>query len=188
MAEDYITPNQDPEYWDKHINGMILRDYSDYIRGSVLNVGCNHGAETILINRLSLVSRVDGIDINQEAIDIAKTRPLPHLSYFCHDITKPWLGIYDSIVCFHTLEHIMPEDLDTAIENLKDSLFVEGHILISVPYLNGYASEYHHSQFDETSLEALFSNWCRTMDCYRDQRVDWYGNKHDVINFLGKKI
>jgi len=187
MAEDYITPYQDPEYWDKHINGMILKQYSDIIQGEVLDVGCNHGAETILISRLPNVTRVEGIDINPEAIRIATKRKQRHVWFFVHDIAMPWRPLCDTIICFHTLEHIEPDKLDDVIENLDAILIVGGHLIISVPYLGEYPSEYHHSQFDEISLKSLFHNF-EILECYRDQRVDGHGNQHDIINLVAKKI
>lgn len=184
MAEDYITPNFETEYWRKHINGMILHDYSDYITGNVLNIGCNHGAESELISELPLVNYVIGVDINSEAIKLANTRNLSKVSFYVLDIIEGLGSNFDSIVCLHTLEHI--NDIHGAIQNIFDSLLNGGYIIVSVPYNGAYPSEHHIHEFTEKSLQELFWQF-DIIECYRDQRVDGHGNQQDVLNLVAEK-
>lgn len=184
MTEDYISPNQDPEYWRKHINGMLLEQYSDDISGWVLNVGCNHGAESILIAENPRVEMVTAIDINAQAIAIAKHRR-KKIDFRVMDICSlALLPIYNTIICFHTLEHVL--DIEKTAKNI--TFLAKGSLIVSVPYKDAYASEYHVREFTTASLEKLFKPAFLTKEVYRDRRIDGHGNKHDCITYIGHKV
>jgi len=180
----YISPYAgDLDYWSKHINGMIVSDYSHFIRDRVLEIGCNHGVMTEIINKLYGVYSIEGMDINPEAIKMAKEF-YPKRTFWVWDITVGWPLFYETIVSFHTLEHIL--DVQLAVDNIYNWLAPSGHAVISVPYERAYDSHYHVNYFNEESLSKLFSAF-RIVKCSRDQRVDCHGNEHDVLNLIARK-
>lgn len=98
-----------------NIADQIIRDYRPT---SVADIGCAYGLLTE-----ALVDRgVDayGFDISPYAIGQARRDMVERLSL--HAITDPiplrLSGKYDLAVCIEVLEHLPPEQIDTAIANL----------------------------------------------------------------------
>lgn len=190
--ENYITSNPEPEYWRRHTNGKILEFHKDVIQGSVLDFGCNHGACSFLLLENEKVKNVLGLDLNCQSLVVAnetKSKYFPDepIEFLCKNILdfKPQLR-FDTIISFHTLEHIYPEDMDTTLKRLFDSLNYDGYFVVSLPYEHAYDDGVQHvSFFNETSLKEVFEkNGFVTIECFKDNR----GVDPNILTGIFKKI
>lgn len=182
-----IAPHIEASYWRDHINGMIIDDLKDDISGSVLFVGCNHGAEVEVASELCKnITSLAGLDINKNALSFAFQRRVG--SFFLHDIRHelPDQPKYDTIISFHTLEHFDDEELKLVVSNIYSALNIGGTVIISVPYSKAYPSPEHKQFFDANLLRKTFRDF-KVLSVKRDGRVDGHGNKHDVITLVAKK-
>jgi len=106
----------------------ILKIYTPDTTKTVLEIGCNTGEFCYLLkNKYNL--KPEGIDINVEAIKIAKKKykdiNFKVENFFNHD------GKYDIIYMQHVIEHI--ENPEKAFLKLKQLLNPEGKLIISCP-------------------------------------------------------
>jgi cyclopropane fatty-acyl-phospholipid synthase-like methyltransferase len=175
--EDYITIQPNVDVWKNHANVHILDLYKDYVHGDVLDVGCNHGASgTYWISNNINVTSITGLDIQEQIrpifLDIMKPINLP-IHFIQSDFTKEVTleKTYDTIVSFHALEHIFPEDVTSFVTNMYKHLKTNGSVIISIPYQNAYDDPHHAATYDENTLaEVMESGGFVTVDCARDDR------------------
>lgn len=192
--ESYITRDANIENWESHLNTVILNQYSDIIRGKVADFGCNHGACTIIAARNENIENIIGIDINSESILVAEellstcNEPVDvknKVRYQVGDLTnlnRISDNYFDSATCFHTLEHIYPDDYTDVFSEWKRVISDGGHFIVSVPYLNAYDDPCHVNYFDENNLSELFNQQgFEVIECYRDNREDF-----DCLNIISK--
>jgi release factor glutamine methyltransferase len=177
IKENYITRDSDPKEWEEHANGNILKIYSNLIKGNVLDFGCNHGSCTFLICDNANVKSITGLDLNQDAINIANQTKEKYgncdINFICSNILDVnFTQTYDTIVSFHTLEHIYPEDVNQVLTILYNSLSDNGYFIISIPYDHAYDDGFQHvAYYDEKSLSELFElNNFETIECIYDGR------------------
>lgn len=190
--ENYITRNSQPSDWKGHANYHILASEKDILLdGICADLGCNHGACTLLMHDF-LPLRVDGYDLNNNALEIARKNAedmnlsdkstffqayLNHLP--CADET------YTVITTFHVLEHIYPGDVDGVLSEMYRILKSEGHVLISIPYKTNYADPCHVCFYDEDNLTSLFEKHGFTkIYCIEDTR--W--SEKGLLTGLFKKV
>ena len=172
--ENYITARPTAEAWKYHANVQILSEYSSYISGSVLDVGCNHGATTYWLTLNKNVNSIVGVDINQEALDIAydifKIATINY-KFVALDFTATHLSehIFDTVVCFHTLDHIYSSDINSFICNIYKNLKFNGYLIISIPYLDAYPDSHHVETYGEKKLiENMEIAGFKPVICYKD--------------------
>jgi 2-polyprenyl-3-methyl-5-hydroxy-6-metoxy-1,4-benzoquinol methylase len=174
--ENYITAGIQPRDWENHVNVHTLRENSDLIIGNVLDIGCNHGATTYWLTDYNINS-ITGIDINDNALDFArqtfKEIKIPH-NFIKLDLTLEKLDqVFDTIICFHTLEHIYPEDVDVFLTNIKSMLAENGTFIIGLPYEHAYADPCHVGFYNQDTLNAVMEkNGFKTVKSFKDDR--WY--------------
>lgn len=154
--ENYVAERQAPDDWLNHSNGQILSHFSHLIEGKrVLDIGCNHGAVTKIAALHYKPSEIWGIDINQEAINVAKTVwPNDSIQFEqWNAVETPFKRDYfDLVYSFHTMEHIWAHDLESFVKNVANCLIPNGYALIAVPYLEHYNDPTHVSFFNEDDL------------------------------------
>jgi len=174
--ENYITRDPDPKKWKTHPNGNILILYSDIIKGSVLDFGCNHGACTFLLCDNPTVKSVVGLDLNQSAIDVANNTKVLYtnccIEFVCDNVLNfKHNSIFDTIISFHTLEHIYPEDIEYVLVKLYNLLSYGGYFIVSIPYEYAFNNDQHVCFYNEVSLSELFEK-CgfETIECLKDNR------------------
>jgi 2-polyprenyl-3-methyl-5-hydroxy-6-metoxy-1,4-benzoquinol methylase len=177
IKENYITRDPNPNSWRNHPNGNILNIYSDIIRGNVLDFGCNHGSCSFLICENNNVTNVIGLDLNEEAINIANETKKEINETKINFISKNILDVtfneqFDTIISFHTLEHIYPEDVDEVLGKLYNSLTIGGYFIISIPYEHAFDDGTQHVAFyNENTLSDLFEKHnFKTIECLNDNR------------------
>jgi ubiquinone/menaquinone biosynthesis C-methylase UbiE len=192
--ESYITRDANIEIWESHLNTVILNQYSEIIKGRVVDFGCNHGACTIIAARNQNIESIVGIDINQESILVAEdlltqcnepTHVKNKVRYQVCDLTnlnRISDNYFDSAICFHTLEHIYIEDYNKVFYEWKRVIKDGGNFIVSVPYLNAYDDPCHVNYFDENILSDLFTQQgFEVIECYRDNREGF-----DCLNIVSK--
>jgi predicted SAM-dependent methyltransferase len=81
--------------------------------------------------------------------------------------------MFDTIVSFHTIEHIYPDDIDLILQKSHKLLKDDGYFITSIPYERAYDDGVHHVAFyNENSLSELFeNNGFETVECLDDNRV-----------------
>lgn len=155
--ENYVAGNTKVDFWRDHINSHILNRYKKYLVGSGMDLGCNHGACTIIASENPNINHIVGIDINEKMIKLADERKTDKTSFKHGNILNidEKSESMDFAICFHTIEHLYPEDLDTFISEVYRVLGFGGVFLISCPYDREYLTSHHVSFFNEDSLNSL---------------------------------
>nr|WP_233101727.1 DUF5672 family protein [Variovorax sp. IB41] len=177
--ESYVTVEPSPfGFWERHANRRILQAYAPFIRGRVLDLGCNHGASTYWLRENPAVTEVIGVDLNEQALDLARelfaSVPMPSM-FVGHDMTAdgPILPPADTVVSFHTLEHIYADDVPDFLASACQSLAPGGHFVISIPYDRAYPDPCHVGFYNEASLaRAMEAAGLETVECFKDDRFD----------------
>jgi 2-polyprenyl-3-methyl-5-hydroxy-6-metoxy-1,4-benzoquinol methylase len=160
--ENYVTRDSDPEAWRNHANGLLITLYKDLIKGDVIDFGCNHGACSFLLCENDNVKKVYGLDLNQEAINVANETKLKlpnhNIEFICDNVLNFNNDMkFDTVISFHTIEHIYPEDIDVILQKFHNMLPQGGYFITSIPYEKAYDNGVQHvAYYNESSLSELF--------------------------------
>lgn len=197
--ENYIHEKQgydiNSDYWQgkaDNICPVILKHYESYIKGKVVEFGCNNGVCVAKTSLLDPVTEVVGFDINPEAIQIAQSdiilNQIPStrnkVKYVEANLTKiPWeKNYFDFAYTSHTLEHIYPDDIDDAVSEMSRLLKKGSYFLVNLPEKDSYhwCHDLHPYRPNMNELNSLFEeHGFETIECYLDQR----GGQRVNINF-----
>lgn len=152
--------------WRKgHINFVIINEKEQYIKGRVLDVGCNSGDTTYYV--LQKCDEVYGIDVNKKAIDRAielyKGWGLESRAKFfnCTADRLPFEdGFFDNATMFSVLEHIFPEDVKTVLTEISRVLKDGAYLLITTPRSDYTSQEFYgkFGAFDPAHKQNFFGN------------------------------
>ncbi len=125
---------------------------------NVLEIGAGDGFKSRIVS--TEVSKLDLSDVTLSSRDQFKLSQLNDNEYFIHDFTKKkFKKKYDAIYSLDVIEHIKKKQCDGFIKNIKNSLKVNGVLIIGCPSLSSqkYASRYskklHVNCFDKDQLE-----------------------------------
>ncbi len=106
---------------------------------SLLDIGCGHGLTAEYIKKNKHVNKVDGIEINPEAVKIAQTKLDSVFKIDLNRCDNPFASVtgkYDCILFLDILEHlIQPENI---LESCKTILNDPGYVIISLPNIRHY--------------------------------------------------
>lgn len=192
--ENYLVHTDDMAVWRRHPNYMIVRDAAPYIRGRVADVGCNIGIIAVHLSELPMVTFIHGFDINAASIAAAHVMAERHgfagrSSFDVSDFTRqtrPELhGTFDTVVTFHTLEHIYQEDLDAFVQELANLLRPGGNCMVLIPFDHAYPDPCHVSFFKEADLIVLFErHGLMTRYCFKDDRY----HEKDLLHAMFVKV
>ena len=109
---------------------------------AVLDVGCSEGLGTWLLKQSC--GRARGLDLDQEAIDVAKSNWTDDgIQFDCGDVLQEApVPEWDAVTNFDVIEHIRPENAATFIEKIAGFLKPDGVAIIGTPSLESqvYAS------------------------------------------------
>ena len=94
----------------------------------VLEFGCGFGQRLYCLNEIGIDTM--GVEISKFAVDNGLKRDKMQLGDICHAKID---GSFDLVIAYDVLEHLEYDDLDKAIENMKNH--TSKHILISIPVL-----------------------------------------------------
>ncbi len=106
------------EMWEKVISYLYRSD-------AILEIGCGTGQFAEMLIDHSFFSYC-GLDFSKVAIQKAIERNGEYFSL--HDVRKPFDGIYDTIICLETLEHIDNDII--VLKNLKSGTKFIGSVPI----------------------------------------------------------
>ena len=127
----------------------------------IIDIGCGTGLHASLLEQKGF--RVDGLDLNKEMLDIAKTRI--HSNLYLQNILEINLNQkYDVVISmFAVLNHLKNlKELKKALMNLKNILTDDGKIIIDL----------HNPQSSGMKIDS-YDNMTRTME--------WHYNKKKRI-------
>ena len=185
--ESYITAGPDPIHCKEHVNVKTLEEYANIIHGDILDIGCNHGATTYWLKDFN-VNSITGLDINAAALEYARKLfskiSIPS-KFIDLDLTTNVLDeSFDTIISFHTLEHVYLEDVDNFISNIYSMLKEGGHLIIGLPYETAYYDPCHVEFYNEHSLNELMTrNSFKVVKSFKDDR--W--NEKNILTGIYSK-
>lgn len=181
QKENYITVHPDPNIWKHHANYDIMLAAKKYLKGDVCDLGCNHGAVTLLLIEFEDVNKIFGVDLNYKALEQAyhTARSIQTdkiITFICSNLLNISLVEdmkFDSLMSFHTLEHIYPEDAFQFVKESYRILKPGGYMLISIPYDHAYPDPHHVAFYTEKPLNELFESvGFVTIECFKDDRFE----------------
>ncbi len=137
---DEITRDQDPE----SIQRFFENDFLPYVSAAefegkrVLDFGCGSGASTMVLARMFPRSRIVGIELSPEYLDLARRR----LRFYGYGnvefLLSPsgtslpeGLGQFDFIVMSAVFEHLLPDERRTIMPRLWSHLAPGGRLLLN---------------------------------------------------------
>ncbi|TCP99686.1 class I SAM-dependent methyltransferase [Serpentinicella alkaliphila] len=187
----------DLEYTDERVipelmnprSGILLEHIARYefakrfVKGRVLDIACGvgYGADILLDGpQEEEIEEIVGLDISKESIEYAKYMyGFLKTKFYVQDITQDNLpvtyGIFDTIVCFETIEHLV--DDYSFIKSLQKLLKPMGTLIISTPFGKGRgipcSNPYHIHQYKEGEFLDLLSVFSK-VDMYKqiDQIIE----------------
>ncbi|PNH01762.1 putative S-adenosylmethionine-dependent methyltransferase [Tetrabaena socialis] len=190
--ENYVTVAPSPEAWKQHPNYLIMRHYSTYIRGASYDIGCNHGACTLLLEEFPEVTRIVGIDLNAEALAVARdirgdpsSHRVPIEFMQANIMTLPMRDeTADFVMSLHTLEHIYPHDAEAVVAEIFRVLKPGAHFLISIPHDHAFPDPCHVAFYKVPSLTTLMKGaGFQVIECLHDMR--WH--EKDLLTGVFRK-
>jgi len=174
------------DYGDKwnreHAKYQILSQYKNEIGPRVAEVGCNSGYHCYLMAEFTNIKEFLGFDINRKALDLGDSKfrkEFPEevsskVKFIYSDICKieGYSNYFDTIISFHVLEHIYPEDLKKVLLEKNKILKKDGNLIVSLPYKRSLYCSEHVNFFTLKSLnEAISSQGFIEKDLYIDLRT-----------------
>ncbi|PNH02123.1 putative S-adenosylmethionine-dependent methyltransferase [Tetrabaena socialis] len=190
--ENYVTVAPSPEAWKQHPNYFIMRHYANYIRGASYDIGCNHGACTLLLEEFPEVTRIVGIDLNAEALAVARdirgdpsSHRVPIEFIQANIMTLPMQdATADFVMSLHTLEHIYPHDAAVVVAEIFRVLKPGAHFLISIPHDHAFPDPCHVAFYKVPSLTTLMKGaGFQVIECLHDMR--WH--EKDLLTGVFRK-
>ncbi len=177
--ENYITRDPEPDKWRNHPNYQIMSFYKNYMKGSVVDLGANHGACTVLLlDFLPNITSIHGFDINYQALQVAyktaiELNPVIPITFMAVNLLNIPIedNKFDFAMSFHTLEHIYPFDSDKFVKEIYRILKPGSYFLISIPYNKAYPDPCHVAYYTVDTLCELFEKQgFQVIECMRDNR------------------
>jgi 2-polyprenyl-3-methyl-5-hydroxy-6-metoxy-1,4-benzoquinol methylase len=160
MADEWFDLATADHFWMQWRHQVLLQQLKRANRPirTALEIGCGHGVVRQLVER-DFDIPVDGCDLNQHALQLAKNGRGRLLVYNIFDRNPAMLEAYDLILLMDVIEHL--EDdllfLKAALAHLKPN----GLVAINVPALMGLYGKYdevagHKRRYDVAQIESLF--------------------------------
>lgn len=152
------------KYYDKFYQNKDYTKETEFLinficqNDKVIDIGCGTGIHASLLQRKGF--NVEGLDLNKEMLDIAKTRVNNNL-YLQNVLDLNINKKYDVIISmFAVLNHLKDtQELEKALINLKNILRDNGKIIIDL----------HNPQNSGNKID-YYDNMTRTMEWYFDKK------------------
>jgi ubiquinone/menaquinone biosynthesis C-methylase UbiE len=159
-------------------NGNDRYAYSiSHLFGEVLDVGCGDGYGIYLMKKNKDITNIFGIDIQDEAIKLAK-KNIPGAKVLKAEAENlPFENnSFDCVHCGQTLEHVKYDM--KVIEEIKR--VVRNRIVFSVP-INGGLSEQHVRKYTEKQFTDLIGEYFKVVS------KKLFADKHNRLVLIAEK-
>jgi len=136
---DEIARDESPDYTGAALRWRILSYVGEdaFKNSCILDFGCGSGASTCTMSRMFPTSRIVGIELEQELLEIAKARVkfygLKNVDLFLSPDPKNIpnsLGQFDHIVLSGVFEHLLPEERENLLPQLWSHLKLGGILFL----------------------------------------------------------
>ncbi len=160
MADEWFELATADHFWMQWRHQVLLQQLKHACRpiGTALEVGCGHGVVRELVER-DLGISVDGCDLNERALQMAKNGRGRLLVYNIFDKNPEMVEAYDLVLLMDVIEHLEDdlEFLKAALEHLKPN----GLIAINVPAHMIFYGKFdeavgHKRRYNVAQIESLF--------------------------------
>ena len=168
------------KYYDNFYKNKNYHKETEFLKSfinqddKIIDIGCGTGLHASLLQQNGF--QVDGLDLNKEMLDIAKTRVYSNL--YLQDVLDISLNQkYDIIISmFAVLNHLKDtQELEKALMNLKNILTDGGKIIIDL----------HNPQSSGSKTDS-YDNMTRTMKWHYDKKTKIEDSKI-IFEIEGKK-
>ncbi len=160
MADEWFEFARADHFWMQWRQHVLLRELkrANASIQNALEIGCGHGVVREMVER-DLNIPVDGCDLNQHALEMAKNGKGRLLVYNIFDRDPAMLHHYDLVLLLDVIEHI---DDDVAfLKASLDHLRPGGLVAINVPAHMAFYGKYdevagHKRRYNTADIESLF--------------------------------
>lgn len=131
LFEHYYSPN----IFTLSISTFIqnVPAIPSYVRdGKILDIGCGDGDTLVMLKKLGWETY--GLDIDSQAVEIAKKRGINAKLGTFREISKYPDNYFDAIRLYHVIEHI--DNPSECLSLIRKKLKREGELLIGTPNIN----------------------------------------------------
>lgn len=158
---------------------------------TVLDVGCGSGSFSVLLAKCGLGKSVIGIDISENAINVAKKAQQVVDCPITFEIMKPGeypQNLFDTVVCIDVVHHVGVLRQEEFVRSLCNKVEIGGQLLIKdispLPRWKAAANTAHdivmsnqwvNYRHEETVLKWLKENGMELIESCRLDRL-WYGH------------
>jgi SAM-dependent methyltransferase len=160
MADEWFEFARADHFWMQWRHQILLRELKriDHTFRNALEIGCGHGVVRELVER-DLNFPVDGCDLNQRALEMAKNGKGRLFVYNIFDRNPSMLRGYDLVLLLDVIEHL--DDDQTFLRASLDHLRPGGIVVINVPAHMAFYSQYdevagHKRRYNSAQLRSLF--------------------------------
>jgi len=160
---EYRNHKRFPEWWSDHAGGRIRHALSIFIPWlerqislegkTVLEVGCGTGSSTVAL--ASVAKRVVAVDFHQASLHVLRQRLVEDGFDHKVDVVEVNCSLdklndlsakFDVIVCYGVLEHMLPGERATGINQMWKLLKPQGHLVVYETPNRLYPFDYHTTQ------------------------------------------
>ncbi len=128
VFEKYYEEYNCAQVWEPKLFDSVCR----YFKEPILDVGCYNGEKTNYYYQKGFKG-IQGCDISTAKIKEAQNN-YPDIHFFRHNFETDVLhSKYRTICIYEVIEHVF--DTDVFLSNLSNSLFIEGHLILTTPNL-----------------------------------------------------
>ena len=160
MADEWFEFARADHFWMQWRQHVLLRELkrANASIQNALEIGCGHGVVREMVER-DLNIPVDGCDLNQHALEMAKNGKGRLLVYNIFDRDPAMLHHYDLVLLLDVIEHI---DDDVAfLKASLDHLRPGGLVAINVPAHMAFYGKYdevagHKRRYNTADIQSLF--------------------------------
>lgn len=155
-----------PDYLSKTFFERVLKKYSNYASGSLLDVGCGNKPYKMYFD--NYVNSYVGIDIRSNNADIKD-------DFMYHNFKKLK---FNTVLCTQVLEHV--SDPDKFLQKIGYLLKNKGILIISVPF----AGSIHEKPFDYYRYTEFGIKYLLNKNKFKVKEIVREGNSIDTIIYI----
>lgn len=154
----YMSRNKLQEMETDILNRRHVERYAmvrQWCKGSVLDISCGVGYGTFLISKNPDVTKVCGVDIDQETIDYANAEFKNKKTNYICDAIENYTGKHDMMISLETIEHL--ED-PYILKALADRCNIDLIFLSYPSKKTTHYNLYHYHDFNDDDVMSIFNH------------------------------